>query len=86
MTAAHRPTTPPDHIRWPLWWLWLLLYPFVALAAWIDLFMIGLLATWIGLPNLSPFNAFLVSLVVALPAAYGTALWLRSLLRRAEAP
>ena len=42
MTAAHRPTTPPDHIRWPLWWLWLLLYPFVALAAWIDLFMIGL--------------------------------------------
>lgn len=86
MKAAHHSTTPPDHIHWPLWWLWLLLYPFVVLAAWIDLFMIGLLATWAGLKNLSPFNAFLISLVLALPAAYGTALWLRSLLQRAEEP
>lgn len=72
--------------RWPLWRLGLLLYPFTVMAVWINLFMAGLLATWLDLPNLSPPAALLAALLVALPADYAAARWLRRLLDRANAP
>ncbi|WBU62785.1 hypothetical protein [Paracoccus aerodenitrificans] len=87
MTTQKPHTEPrphPDHdAPWPLWKLGLLLYPFVLLAVWINLFMLALIGTWLGLGSLSPVSALLAALVIALPADYAAALWLRSLLDRA---
>ena len=69
-----------------LWRLGLLLWPFATAAVAINLFMLGLMATWLGWPNLSPSAALLAALGVALPVDYLAARWLRRLLDRASAP
>jgi len=56
------------------------------MAAWLNLFMLGLMATWAGWPNLSPQAALLAALALALPVDYLAARWLRRLLDRANAP
>lgn len=84
MMARPHQTPEADDAPWPLWQLGLLLYPFAMMGVWLNLFMLGLLATWAGLPNLSPFAALLAALVVALPVDYLAARWLRTLLDRAR--
>ena len=84
--TAKPPKTTPDDAPWPLWRLGLLLFPAVVLAAWLNLFMLGLMATWLGWPNLSPIAALLAALAVALPVDYLAARWLRRLLDRANTP
>lgn len=37
--------------RWPVWKLAILLYPFAAGAVAINLFMLGLIGPWLGLPT-----------------------------------
>ncbi|NHF73206.1 hypothetical protein [Paracoccus xiamenensis] len=86
MTAKPHPLPQTEGAPWPLWRLGLLLYPFVAMAVWLNLFMLGLMATWMGWPNLSPIAALFAALAVALPVDYLAALWLRRLLDRANAP
>ena len=67
-----------------LWKLGLLLWPFATSAVAINLFMLGLIGTWVGLPNISPFNAMWAALPLGLPATWASAVWVRSLIRTAE--
>ena len=46
--------------RWPVWKLAILLYPFAGTAVWINLFMLSLLTSWLGLAVLSPQMAALL--------------------------
>lgn len=66
--------------RWPVWRLALLLYVFAATAVAINLFMLGLLATWVGLPALSPMRVLALSVPLGVPAAWASGVWVRGLL------
>ena len=78
------PTSQDDARNRPSWRLALLLYPFVVLAISINLFMLGLLATWLGWPHIPPVPALIASLFLALPANYAATRWIESLIARAE--
>lgn len=68
-----------------LWKLGALLWPFVAGAVAINLFLLGLIfhsAGWTG--AMAPATALLWALPMSLPATWAAALWLRSLIRAAE--
>ncbi len=84
MTENHSGTSsaPQTAIRKD-WRLYLLLYPFTLMAVWINLFMLGLLATWIELPSLSATSALFWAVFVSLPANWAATRWVRSLLDRA---
>ena len=69
---------------WPLWKLGFLLYPFATAAVAINLFMLALIGPALGLPNLAPVTALLVSIPIGLPATWAAALWVRSLIAAAE--
>lgn len=72
--------------RWPIWKLGLLVYPFATAAVAINLFMLGLLWQWVGLPALAPMTALWLSLPLGLPATWAGARWLRRLIDEAEKP
>ena len=72
--------------RWPVWKLAILLYPFAGTAVWINLFMLSLLTSWLGLPVLSPHMAALLALPLGLPATWASARWVVALIARAETP
>jgi len=88
---THDPHHPPpqdsqpgaDDAPWSLWKLGLLLYPFVFLVVWINLFMLALIGTFVGLRSLTTAESLLVSILVALPACWLSARWVRRLLDRA---
>lgn len=61
-----------------------MLYPFVAAAVAINLFMLGLMGQAVGLPALSPLTSLVLSLPLGLPASWAAARWLRHLLEEAE--
>lgn len=61
-----------------------MLYPFVAAAVAINLFMLGLMGQAGGLPALSPGLALLLSVPLGVPASWAAARWLRHLLDEAE--
>jgi hypothetical protein len=69
---------------WPLWKLVLLLYPFATAAVAINLFMLALIGRSAGYGSLAPTSAAWLSLPLGIPAAWATALWVRSLLREAS--
>ncbi|MDZ4094916.1 MAG: hypothetical protein U1D35_08400 [Paracoccaceae bacterium] len=79
-------TDPPagEDKRWSLWKLGLMTYPFAASAVAINLFMLGLLWQWVGLPALAPVTALLLAVPLGLPVAWATARWLRHLIDKAE--
>jgi hypothetical protein len=64
--------------------LYLLLYPFTALAVAINLFMLGLLWQAVGLPALSPVAALLTSIPLGLPINWWVTKWVRGLIDEAE--
>ena len=72
--------------RWPVWKLAVALYVFAAGAVAINLFMLGLMGQAIGLPALSPARAVIASLVLGIPAAWASGLWVRHLLDEAAKP
>jgi len=74
---------PAIESRWPVWKLGLLLYPFVAAAVAINLFMLGLIANWVDWPPLSPLAALAWSVPLGVPATWWAARWLRRLLDEA---
>lgn len=67
-----------------LWKLAALLAPFVWAAVASNLFLVGLLLPHLGMPALSPIATLLLSLPLAVPATWASALWVRRLLGRAE--
>lgn len=80
---ATDPTAAGDEGRWPVWKLAILLYPFAATAVWINLFMLSLLTSWLGLAVLSPQMAALLALPLGLPATWASGRWIRSLMDQA---
>lgn len=61
-----------------------MLYPFVAAAVAINLFMLGLMGQAVGFPALSPVLSLLLSVPLGVPASWAAARWLRHLLDEAE--
>lgn len=70
--------------RWPIWKLAVMLYVFAATAVAINLFMLGLLGQWVGLPALSPELVLVLSVPLGVPAAWASGHWVRHLLDEAE--
>jgi hypothetical protein len=73
-----------DDGRWPVWRLALLLYPFAAAAAAINVFMLALLGRSIDLPAVSPSAALVVGALLGVPAAWWCGRRLRALIDEAE--
>lgn len=71
-----------DH--WGVWKLALLFYPFAAGAVAINLFLLGLMWQWIGLPAISPVTAVVFSIPLGIPATWLVARWIRGLMDEAE--
>jgi hypothetical protein len=69
---------------WPVWKLGLLLYPFATAAVAVNLFMLALLGSWVGLGTLSPMSAVWLSLPLGIPATWASALWVQRLLVQAS--
>ena len=69
----------------PSWRLVAALYPFGAGAAAVNLFFASLIASWIGWPVLSPYQAVGGGLVLGVPATWAFARHLTQLMRRADA-
>ena len=67
------------------WRLAAVLWPFATGAVAINLFLAGLIGTWIGLPALSPLAALAASLPFGLPATWAATRWVQGLIRTAEA-
>lgn len=70
--------------RNPDWKLAALLYPFVAAAVAINLFMLGLLAPVVGLTPLSPVAAMVWSVFLGVPATWAATRWVRRLIDDAD--
>ena len=66
------------------WRLYLALYPFVAAAVAINLFLLGLLANYAGLGSVSPVTALLLALPLGLPATWLAMRWVQRLIAEAE--
>lgn len=64
--------------------LYLLLYPFTALAVAINLFMLGLMWQAVGLPAIPPVTALLLSFPLGLPVNWWVTKWVRGLIDEAE--
>lgn len=62
----------------------LLLYPFAAGAVAINLFMLGLMGQWVGLPAIPPIWAVAAAVPLGLPASWAAARWVRGLIAEAE--
>lgn len=71
--------------RWPVWKLGVLLYPFVALAVAINLFLIGLMWQAVGLPAIAPVTALKWCVPLGVPATWAAAKWVRHLMDEADA-
>lgn len=64
--------------------LYLLLYPFTALAVAINLFLLGLMWQSIGLPAMSPVIALIACVPLGLPVNWWVTKWVRGLIDEAE--
>ena len=76
--------TAPATKRHSLWKLGVFAWPFATSAVAINLFMLGLLWQWVGLPAIPPMAALWWSLPLGLPATWAVARWVRRLLEEAE--
>jgi hypothetical protein len=69
---------------WSVKKLGYVLYPFVAGAVAINLFMLGLMGIALGLPAVPPVAAIWISIPLGIPATWWTAKWVRRLMDEAE--
>ena len=67
-----------------LWFLGAVLWPFVAGAVAINLFLLGLILESAGWTGIAPIPALIWALPVSIPATWAAARWVRSLIREAE--
>jgi hypothetical protein len=72
------------HIRKTSLKLKLILYPFVAAAVAINLFMLFLLFQAIGVTAMSPVTALVLAIPLGIPANYLTAHWVQGLIDEGE--
>ncbi len=70
--------------RWPVARLALILYPFVALAAAVNLFFLGLMGRVVGGPDVSPAQAVSLGLVLGVPVTLWAGRWVRRLMDEAD--
>lgn len=70
--------------RWPASRLALVVYPFAAAAAAVNIFFIGLIVTWLGVPNFSPLVSVGSGLVLGVPFAWVLGRYFRRLIDEAE--
>lgn len=70
---------------WGVGRITLLLYPFGAGAAAINIYFLGLIATWINLPPVSPGWSIAGGALLGLPATWLFARHIRKLMDRADA-
>lgn len=70
--------------RWSLTRLGVVLYPFVAAAAAINIFLCALMLRAVGLPNVEPVTALWLGALAGFPATWATARWVRGLMDQAE--
>lgn len=75
---------PPLNPAAPGWRLLAVIYPFAAGAAWVNLFFLSLIGSWLGAPVLDPWAAALGGLVLGLPATWAFARHIRRLIAEAE--
>lgn len=66
--------------RWPVWKLAALLYPFVAGAVAINIFLLFLMLQVLGLDALSPEASVLGGLLLGVPATWLAGRWVRHLM------
>lgn len=71
--------------RWPVRRLALVLYPFVALAAAVNLFFLGLMGRAVSGPVVSPLEALILGLVVGVPLTWAAGRWARRMMDEADA-
>lgn len=76
-------SSPPSAARWSRHKLAVALFPFVAAAVAVNLFLASLLGAHLGVPVLSPLRSLVLSVPLGVPAAWATALWIDRLLDRA---
>lgn len=74
----------PTRSGWPFWKIAVVLYPFAAGAAAINVFFLGLVGQAMSLPALSPSTSVLIGVVLGLPLAWIAARWVERLIERAE--
>ncbi len=67
-----------------MWKLSLLLYPFAAATVAINLFMLALAGSWLGLPTLSPWWTLALSVPLGIPAGWAAGRWVRRLMDEAD--
>ncbi|WP_421703334.1 hypothetical protein [Aliiroseovarius sp.] len=77
-------TTPQKDGRWPVWALAVVLYPFAAGAAAVNLFFLSLMSQVVGLRVLSTTEAIIGGLILGIPFAWITGRWIRGLIDEAE--
>ncbi len=70
--------------RWPIWKLAILLYPFAAGAAAINLFLLFLMLQAVGITAISPMASVWGGLALGFPAAWASGKWARTLMDRAD--
>ncbi|MEY4304450.1 MAG: hypothetical protein RIT52_625 [Pseudomonadota bacterium] len=67
-----------------LWWLGAILWPFVAGAVAINVFLLGLIFASAGGQAIAPIPALIWALPLSVPATWAAARWVRRLIREAE--
>ncbi|MCB1336889.1 MAG: hypothetical protein KDK10_05330 [Maritimibacter sp.] len=77
-------SSPTSASRWSRRKLAVVLFPFVAAAVAINLFLASLLGAVFGVPVLPPTLALLLSLPLGVPATWAVARWVDGLLDAAE--
>ena len=70
--------------RWSVSRLALLLYPFVALAAAVNLFFLGLMGRAVGGPDVTPTQALWLGLAAGVPACVWAGRWVRRMMDEAD--
>ncbi|MDQ2095140.1 hypothetical protein [Rhodalgimonas zhirmunskyi] len=79
MTHKQKPRLPR-----PSWKLLLGLYPFMAAAVAINLFLMFLMLQALGVDALAPVHAVLASIPLGVPATWAAARWVQHLIAEAE--
>lgn len=76
--------SPTSASRWSRRKLAVVLFPFVAAAVAVNLFLASLLGASLGVPVLPPLLALVLSLPLGIPATWAAARWVDHLLDEAE--
>lgn len=79
--------TPPETAQkgWPVWKIFLALYPFGAGAFGVNVFFLSLIWSWMGGPVLSTSVSIIGGSILAIPATWWFAGHIRNLMDEADA-